>query len=289
MKTLVAIFISLRPPQWTKNLIVFVALIFSKNLLVGPRFLLSLIAFCIFCFISGAIYIFNDLLDREFDKLSPKKSGRPIASGKLNPKTAFLFAFLLMVASLIVALKINTVFFLVCLLYAAIQILYSVSLKHIVIIDVFCIAVGFVLRLIAGAVAIDVAVSSWFILCTMLISLFLALSKRRSELLLTINHHNVRPVLKEYSSRFLDQAISLVSSATVISYALYTLSHETIAKFHTANLIYTIPFVLYGVLRYLYLVYKRQAGDEPELLLLTDKALILNIVLYILSVFVILY
>jgi len=280
----------MRPRQWTKNLLVFAALIFSQNLFNTSMLRDSTIAFAIFCLLSGSVYTLNDLLDIKQDRLHPKKSKRPLASGKLKPASAIIAGLLLVTLSLANAFWLNTNFGLIALSYFILQIAYSTVLKHVVILDVLAVSVGFVLRAIAGAEVIDVPISSWLLVCTILLALFLSLGKRRHEiLLLEGNAVNHRKILYEYSPALLDQMISVVTASTVVAYALYTMSVETITKFQTDNLKYTIPFVLYGIFRYLYLIHQKSEGGSPEKILLNDKPLLINIILYLTTVWLFTY
>jgi len=284
------IFRTMRPRQWTKNLLVFAALIFSQNLFNTSMLRDSTIAFVIFCLLSGSVYTLNDLLDIKQDRLHPKKSKRPLASGKLKPASAIIAGLLLVTLSLANAFWLNTNFGLIALSYFILQIAYSTILKHVVILDVLAVSIGFVLRAIAGAEVIDVPISSWLLVCTILLALFLSLGKRRHEiLLLEENAANHRKILYEYSPGLLDQMISVVTASTVVAYALYTMSAETITKFQTDNLKYTIPFVLYGIFRYLYLIHQRSEGGSPEKILLNDKPLLINIILYLTTVWLFTY
>jgi 4-hydroxybenzoate polyprenyltransferase len=280
---------SLRPRQWVKNLFVFAAVIFSQNLFT-PLVWIAAIAFVIFCALSGAIYLVNDVADAEKDRLHPVKRLRPIASGALSRRAALLLAAALLCASLGAAFRLSWRFGLVALAYGALLVAYSVWLKHFVILDVLTVAVGFVLRAVAGAEAVDVDISGWLVICTVLIALFLALGKRRHEYLALAGGAAAhRPILAEYSEGFLDQMIAVVTASTVIAYALYTMSPETVAKFHTRLLPLTFPFVLYGIFRYLYLLYRRELGGNPSDLLLNDRALLVNTVLWMLALLVIVY
>lgn len=281
---------AMRPKQWTKNLVLFAGLVFSQNLGHPSLLLKTLVSFVLFCLLSGAVYIFNDLADRERDRLHPVKSLRPIASGTLKAKTALLLALTLSLLSLIASFYLNVLFGLAALAYFVLMLLYSFVLKKLVIIDVFVIAAGFVLRAVAGAEAIAVPISDWLLICVILLALFLALAKRRQEqVLLTGEALDHRPILTEYPQKFLDQMISVVTAAAVVCYSLYTLSTETIAKFGNSNLKYTIPFVLYGIFRYLYLIYRKEEGQSPELVLLTDIWLLGDILLYALVVWLAIY
>jgi 4-hydroxybenzoate polyprenyltransferase len=286
---LTAVLVSLRPRQWVKNLFVFAGLIFAQKLftpLVWP----ALAAFGLFCALSGAIYLFNDVADRERDRIHPKKRLRPIASGALAPGIAVTIGVVLLGGSLGLAFLLSPGFGATALAYAALLVAYSAGLKQVVIVDVLVVAVGFVLRAIAGAVAIDVEISGWLLICTILLALFLALGKRRHEYVtLDDDAARHRPILLEYSQSLLDQMIAVVTASTVTAYALYTMSPETVAKFRTRWLPATLPFVLYGVFRYLYLLYRRQLGGNPSELFLNDRALLLNTLLWMAAVLAIVY
>ncbi len=282
---------SMRPRQWTKNLVLFAPLVFSENLFNQPFVLKTILAFLVFCVVSGCVYILNDLIDIEQDRKHPLKSKRPLASGLFKPLYAIIAFIVLLLISFGGAIAfLNDLFVLIALIYLVLQIAYSWALKHIVIIDVFSIAAGFLLRVIAGAEVIEVYFSTWLFFCTILLSLFLALSKRRHELKLLDNdavHH--RKILFEYSPELLDHMISIVTTATVIVYILYTVSAETVQKFGTDNLKYTAPFVLYGIFRYLYLIHQKNEGGSPEKVLLNDRPLLYGVLLYSVTVCFILY
>jgi 4-hydroxybenzoate polyprenyltransferase len=284
-----ALLASLRPRQWVKNLFVFAGVIFSQQLLT-PLVWTALGAFIIFCGLSGAIYLFNDVMDAERDRLHPSKRLRPIASGALSPSTAVVFGGLLLAGCLAAAFRIGVSFGLVAVGYGVLLTAYSLWLKHMVILDVLTVAAGFVLRAVAGAVAVEVEISGWLLICTILIALFLALGKRRHEYRsLARDAAAHRPILAEYSESFLDQMISVVTASTVTAYALYTMSPETVAKFHTRLLPLTLPFVLYGIFRYLYLLYRRDLGGNPSDLLVSDRALLFDALLWMLATFAIIY
>lgn len=281
----------MRPKQWIKNLFIFAGILFSKNIFDLQMVLFSVLAFIIFCLLSGAVYIINDLFDIQQDKKHPVKAKRPIASGKLKMESAIGAAAILILVSLGGALALNLNFFIISAIYFLLQLAYSFYLKREVILDVFSIAAGFVLRVIAGAVVIEVEISKWLIISTIAISLFLALSKRRHEIeTLSKGAHHHRKVLNDYGSTYLlDQMISVVTAFTMICYTLYTISPETVDKFGTENLVFTIPFVLYGILRYLYLIHKKGEGGNPELILVSDKPLLINIVLWVITSSIIIY
>ncbi|WP_264755146.1 decaprenyl-phosphate phosphoribosyltransferase [Bacillus solitudinis] len=273
----------LRPKQWTKCLLIFAAPVFSEKFLETEIMVMTITAFFCFAFTASSVYIINDIMDVEKDRLHPEKSKRPIASGALSIRTAMSFGTLLLVLALITAYWITPLFAGILLFYLAKNILYCIWLKHIVIIDVMVIAVGFVLRGFSGAVVVDVGVTSWFILCTMLLALFLALGKRRHELkLLNGDKTKQRKVLEHYSLHFLDQLISIVTAATIITYSLYTANTD-----ENAYMMWTIPFVIYGIFRYLYLVHMKQEGGSPERVLLEDKHILLTVIFFTLSVMLI--
>jgi len=284
------ILISSRPQHWIKNLFIFAAIIFSQNIFNLSQLGKTLVAFISFCLLSSSFYIFNDLQDLEEDKRHPLKSKRPLASGKLGKSYAVFSVAALGVSGLVLAALLNWPFFLISLLFLFLQVAYSLWLKHVVILDVFVIAAGFFIRVVAGGLAIKVTLSSWLLICSTLLALFLALSKRRHELVLLAKKASEhRPILEEYSPYFLDQLIAVVTASIVVAYCLYTISEETVAKFGTANLLFTVPFVLYGIFRYLYLIHQRSEGGSPETLIIRDKPLLLDIFLWIVTAVLILY
>jgi len=285
-----AILVSLRPHQWTKNLLVFAALALSKHLFEREAFLRALLAFGIFCGLSGTIYVVNDLTDLARDRLHPRKRHRPLASGALSPEAARGVAGVLGLACLGLSLLLGRDFALAALLYTLLNLAYSFRLKEIVIVDVLSISMGFLLRGVAGALAISVQFSDWLIVCTILLALFLALAKRRHELTsLNDAASGHRPILAEYSPYLLDQMISVVTASCLMAYAFYTMAPETVEKYRTDRLAWTIPFVLYGIFRYLYLVHQRDQGGSPTDLLLTDRPLLVDVALWALSIVLIVY
>jgi 4-hydroxybenzoate polyprenyltransferase len=290
MKMIWGLFRSVRPRQWSKNLILFAGLIFSRSLVDSHLALVALLAFFLFCLASGAIYLLNDVIDIEQDRAHPNKRLRAIASGQVSVGLALGAAFFLGLVSLFLGLYLDRGFGYVLAAYLALMLLYSVWLKRVVILDVLAIALGFVLRAVAGGVVIHVEVSSWLLICTILLALFLGLGKRRHELVLMENSAGEhRQILKDYSPYLLDQMIAVVTASTVVAYALYTMSSETVTKFGTKNLEFTIPFVLYGIFRYLYLIHQKKAGGSPERVLLSDRPLLLDIVLWAIAVGIIVY
>jgi 4-hydroxybenzoate polyprenyltransferase len=281
---------SLRPGQWTKNLVIFAGLLFGRRLFDADAVLAAVAAFVVFCILSGVVYLVNDVADRDTDRLHPLKAHRPIASGALPVRVAIVSAVALGAIAMLAAYRIGWPFTLVAAAYLALQIAYSGPLKHIVIIDVLTIAIGFVLRAVAGAVAVNVEISHWLLVCTILLALFIALAKRRHEIvLLAAGASGHRPILGEYSAYLLDQMISVVTASTLIAYVFYTISPETVQKFGTQWLGLTIPFPLYGIFRYLYLVHQREGGGSPADLLLTDRPLLACVALWALAVALIIY
>jgi 4-hydroxybenzoate polyprenyltransferase len=281
---------SLRPTQWTKNFFVFAALVFAQKIFDVPLLLRTIGAFALFCLLSSSLYLVNDVLDYEEDRLHPKKSRRPIASGRVSRRQAVTFAVILGLISLIFAYILNAGFFIAAAVYLVLQVAYSLRLKHVLILDIFLVAAGFVIRVVAGGLVIGVPLSSWLLICTTLLALFIAMTKRRHELVfLEEDASSHRPILKEYSAYLLDQMVSVVTASTVIAYCLYTVSEDTVKKFGTSHLIYTTPFVLYGIFRYLYLVHQKGEGGSPEELVVHDRPLLAAIVLWIAAAVFIIY
>ena len=288
--TLILLLLTLRPEQWTKNLLIFAGVLFGGRLLDAAAVWNAVAMFAVFCGLSSAVYVFNDLADRDADRRHPLKSSRPIASGQLAPQVAGLAGVLTAGAAMAGALVLGRMPALVAGAYLVLLLLYSAAFKHVVIVDVLVIAGGFVLRAIAGAVAVSVPISEWLLVCTTLLALFLALSKRRHELtLLGDAATGHRRILEEYSPYLLDQMIAVVTASTLIAYSLYATSPETAERFGTHRLGLTIPFVLYGIFRYLYLVHQKLGGGSPAAMLVTDRPLLVCVALWTLSVAMILY
>ena len=284
------VLMSLRPGQWAKNLLVFAGLLFGLRLFDVEAVGRAFAAFGVFCLLSGVVYLINDIADRHTDRQHPLKARRPIASGALPVPAAVTSAVVLAAVALAGAFALGPRFFVVAVSYLALLVLYSGALKHIVIIDVLTIAIGFVLRAVAGAVAVNVDISHWLLVCTILLALFISLAKRRHELLLLADGAvSYRPILGEYTPYLLDQMIAVVTASTLIAYVFYTISPETEQKFNTHWLGLTVPFPLYGIFRYLYLVHQREGGGSPADLLLTDRPLLVCVTLWALSVVLIIY
>ena len=281
---------AVRPAQWVKNAFVLVAPIFSRRLFEPETGLRTIAAVAAFALTASGVYLMNDIADRERDRLHPEKRHRPIASGAISAGAAAVVAVLLLLVGVGGGFGLGAEFGLLLALYVAIQVLYSAYLRHVVLIDVFCIASGFVIRVVCGGVAISVPLSNWLILTTIFVSLFLALCKRRAEAVtLGDDNHEHRPTLREYEPQFLDQLISVTTASLVISYSLYTLSDRTIGEFGTRNLVFTVPFVLYGVFRYLFLVHRRAGGGSPASALLGDPPLLVNSILWAATTFLVIY
>jgi 4-hydroxybenzoate polyprenyltransferase len=270
--------------------VVFAALALSKHLFERDAFVRALVAFVVFCGLSGAVYLVNDLVDLAQDRLHPRKRLRPLASGALAPGTARVAAVVIGAASLGLSALLGVPFAVLAVVYVVLNLLYSFRLKHVVIVDVIVISLGFVLRAVAGAVAIDVAFSTWLLVCTLLLALFLALAKRRHEITSLLDGAaDHRRALAEYSPYLLDQMISVVTASCLVAYAFYTLAPETVEKYRTDRLAWTIPFVLYGIFRYVYLVHRKEQGGSPTDILLTDRPLLLDVALWAIAILAIVY
>jgi 4-hydroxybenzoate polyprenyltransferase len=280
---------AMRPRQWIKNLVVFAALVFALRLRDRAALERATLAFVLFCATSGAVYVMNDLFDVERDRRHPRKSRRPIASGDLGMVPAGVAVAVLLTVSLLVGFTMSPPFGAVLLIYTALNLAYSMWLKEVVILDVMVIAAGFVLRAVGGALVIDVAISTWLVMCTILLSLFLAFTKRRQELETLDDPHEHRVILREYSVAFLDQMINVVTASTLVTYMFYTMSPEVEQKLGTDKLYLTVPFVLYGIFRYLYLVHRRAKGASPTQALLTDGPLLACVGLWGATVILLIY
>lgn len=284
------IWILLRPTQWAKNTVLFAALIFSKHLFVPGDVATVLFAFVCFCCVASAAYVMNDIRDCDRDRQHPHKSRRPLPSGRVSRAAATAVALPLVFFGIGGAFLLGWGFGLLTAFYLALQVGYTFAFKDMVILDVMSIATGFVLRAVAGGVVIDVPVSPWLIICTFLLALFLGFSKRRHEIVLLDERATEhRASLREYSLYFLDQMIAVVTASTVVAYAIYTVSPEVREKLGTDRLYLTIPFVLYGIFRYLYLIHQREEGGNPTQLLLTDQPLLLDVLLWIFTASLLLY
>lgn len=290
----------IRVHQWIKNVFVFIPELFSLHLFDKDYFTTSLLAFFIFCLASSAIYVINDLVDIEADRAHPRKKDRPLPSGAISNTTAIITAAILLVIVFWMMMYFNTEFILLVIAFVILNILYSFWLKNLVLLDVFSIAAGFSIRVLAGAFAIEVIISSWLLLTTMFISLFLGVMKRRSELMLIselINQNQVaeqkgtnsRKVLAQYSLNFADQMATVAATGVIVCYALYTVAPRTVSIFQTERLIYTTPFVVFGIFRFMYLEYISGKGENTTRTLATDIPMILNVLAYAIATIVIIY
>lgn len=281
---------TMRPRQWTKNFFVFAAIIFSQRVLDPVAISNTLAAFCLFCLLSGSVYIMNDVADAEKDREHPAKRNRPVAAGRL-PKSVGLFAAaVIAAASVALAFTITPAFALIAIAYLALNLLYSLALKHVVILDVLLVAIFFVLRAAAGAAAISVEISPWLLICTILLALFIALSKRRHELVLLEGNASAhRASLLEYTPYLLDQMIAVATASTLMAYCLYTVDDRTIREFGTNHLMYTIPCVIFGIFRYLYLVHQKGEGGHPDRIILSDRPFLVNLLVWTGIVAVVIY
>jgi 4-hydroxybenzoate polyprenyltransferase len=280
---------TLRPKQWTKNIFIFAALLFDGKLFQIEPLVRTIAGFILFSLLSSAIYIINDLVDIEKDRQHPVKKNRPLASGQLSPRVAVVAAIVIGAVCLPLSFWLEPYFGVIALSYVLMMIAYSFVLKNIVIIDVMTIAAGFVLRVLAGVVLVHVErFSPWLYVCTTLLALFIAVGKRRHELALLKDNANAhRAILNEYSMDFIDEMITILSAATLIAYSLYTFSAENLPANHSMML--TIPFVLYGLFRYLYLIHVKDEGGAPEEIVIGDKPLIATVGLWGLAAVLVLY
>ena len=280
-----------RVPQWIKNFFVFVPLLFSQHLFDVDYFTTTLFAFVVFCLASSLIYVINDIIDIEADKAHPTKKNRPLPAGLISKRSALIVAVVLtaVIASLLPQFNKEFLYFVTS--FVLLNLLYSFWFKHIVILDVFSIAAGFSIRVLAGAVVISVPISSWLILTTMFISLFLGVMKRHSELILVAENENApsRKVLSQYSLNFADQMATVAAAGVIICYALYTVSERTVLAFGTENLIYTTPFVVYGIFRFMYLEYISNKGDNTTKIVFSDLQIILTVLIYTVTTVLIIY
>lgn len=288
--TLRNIMISVRPYQWVKNILVFAALFFSLSFFSLDALLLSIRAFTSFCLVSSGIYLLNDYRDRHADKLHPLKKNRPIAAGKISTSVALTAMILFLSAGLMISLFINLKFLILITGYIALNTGYSLGLKKVVLLDVMIVAMGFLLRAMAGAYAIEVAVSPWLFICTLLLSLLLVFGKRRQELaLMEGNAGSHRKSLEEYTLPFIDGLMFISAGAAIVTYSLYTMAEDVVSRFNTHWLIATTPLAIYGIFRYLYLIYIKKEGGDPTKLMVKDKPFVFNALLWVLMIIAILY
>lgn len=283
------IIVSMRPGQWTKNLVLFAGVVFSNRFLEPGLIKVAVSAFAVFCVLSGAVYLINDVADRRRDRGHPGKGKRPIAQGTLGPATATATAIVLAAGALAVSTLLGREFLLLAAVFLGVNLLYTFALRSIVILDVIAISFSFLIRAMAGVVVLHpqapgLELSPWLWICTLFLSLFLAVCKRRYEFCRLEAASEHRASLKEYSAQLLDQLVGLTATSSIISYSIYTVWPATVDKFHTRDLVYTIPFVVFGIMRYLYLVYTRHEGGDPSGVLLAEKAIIADVFLWFVAV-----
>jgi len=279
-----------RPPQWLKNGIILLALIFAGEMTHPKKVELALLAIAIFCLLSSAVYTFNDLIDREKDRKHPLKKNRPIASGKVSIGTAVTVVVILCSVGLAAAWLINMNFFMIAVVFLGLNLLYTLWLKNVVIVDVMAVALSFVVRAYAGAFAIDVPASKWMLINTLLLALFLGFGKRRHELVVLEEGAAAhRKILGKYSPYLLDQLIAVVTPSVLVMYMLYSFSTEVSLKLGTQNLFATIPFVVYGLFRYLYLIHKEEKGGSPTHVLIGDLPIMITVLLWLITSSLVLY
>jgi 4-hydroxybenzoate polyprenyltransferase len=284
MTRLFALIRLMRPLQWVKNGFVFVGLLFGHAWTEATLVTSVVLAFSAFCLISSAIYTFNDIMDREQDRLHPAKCSRPLACGIIQVNEAGILALLLGAAAIIMSNASSPIVLYILLGYALMNVAYSISLKHVVILDVFIIAAGFMLRILAGTLGVGIQPSQWLLLCGLMVTLFLGFAKRRAEIIaLSDDRVSHRRVLEHYSPLLLDKMIGITATGMIMSYSLYTMSADTIRIHGTANLVYTVPFVMYGVFRYIYLLHHHSMGGDPSNDLLHDAHLIIVIFVWLIS------
>ena len=289
-KNLRGLLVEMRPQEWVKNLLVFSGVIFSRSLFDLHDLWTGTLGFLVFCAASSGIYLFNDLCDIRSDRSHPRKCTRPLAAGELNVNAARFAMVTLFAAAALGSLALSPRFALIIVLYLAMCVAYSLQLKNVVILDVILIASGFVLRAISGAVLIDVSISEWLIICTSMVALLVGFGKRRHELTLLRSAASThRKNLSEYSLRFLDSIMAICAGAALITYALYTRADETVARVGSQWMLITIPFVVYGVFRYLFLIYQRDAGGDPVKILFRDRPTVLNLLFWLIAASLVVY
>lgn len=280
----------MRIPQWIKNLILFAGILFGKRITDKSAVITVILSFFLFSIIASCQYVINDYLDKEEDARHPEKKKRPIASGAIEGSIALAITLIILPLALVASYMLKPSFAFIVLFYLLFNIVYSKYLKHLVILDVMSISIGFVLRAIAGAIVIDVAFSSWLLLCTFMLSLFWGFSKRRGELdLLEGNAGKHRKILNEYSTSFLDLMMSIVATMTLMSYVMYTISASTIQNLGTDKMIYTVPIVVYAIFRSLYIIYIKNMGHNPTKAILTDRSVLASGFLWLAVVFLVMY
>ena len=284
MKNVFELLRLMRPYQWVKNTFVFTGLLFGHAWQDAHLVIQVIIAFFAFCLISSAVYVSNDIVDVEQDKCHPKKCRRPLASGRASISAAVVLAIVLGIFGLLLAYVAAPAVLLIVLGYALMNVAYSFKLKHVVILDVFMIAAGFMLRILAGTLGVDIPPSQWLLLCGLMVTLFLGFTKRRAEIIALTGDKTIhRRVLEHYSPVLLDNMVGITAAGLIMSYSLYTMNPDTIRIHGTANLIYTVPFVMYGVFRYIYLLHHQSRGGDPSHDLIRDHHLLAVVVVWLIA------
>jgi len=272
---------AMRPRQWTKNLFVFAGIVFARRMFDVSALMESVGAFVLFCLLSSSVYLINDLVDMEQDRRHPRKRNRPIASGRLTKGAAAGTALVMAGAGAGLSFLLTPAFAAIAMSYLALNVLYTLALKHMVILDVLSVAMFFVQRAAAGAAAISVPISHWLLICTILLALFIALSKRRHELVLLEEHASAhRASLTEYTPYLLDQMIAVVTASTLMAYCLYTVDARTMKEIGSDRLMFTIPCVIFGIFRYLYLVHQKGEGGDPDRIVVSDRPFLVNLLVW---------
>jgi len=284
----------MRPWQWTKNFVLFAGVVFSRRFHDLDLVERSFLGFVVFCILSGAVYLLNDVLDKKRDREHPDKKGRPVTTGRLSPVTAVATALVLIAVLLSLSWFLGRSFFVLALLFVLLNAVYSSLLKRVVILDAFSISFSFLLRAAAGVVVLHPVIpglelSPWLLICTLFLSLFLAFCKRRYEICVLQNAGGHRDALREYTPMLLDQLVGLSAAATLLAYSIYTVWPNTVEKFSTTNLVFTVPFVGFGLMRYLYLVYSRNEGGDPSGALLLDRGILVDVFLWFIAVMLVLW
>lgn len=290
MSALRDLFLLMRPYQWIKNGFVFIGILFAPSFLISTALLTKVVFTTIaFCFVSSAIYIINDMVDLKEDRTHPQKKFRPLAAGKVSISLAFATCIAMVIVGFCLGATVSYKVVFVLLAYASINLMYTYFFKSIVILDVFCISAGFMLRIMAGTYALDIPPSKWLLLCSMMLTLFLGFAKRRAELIASVSQpEESRRVLESYGSVLLDELISICLSGVIITYSLYTMSEETILIHKTKNLIYTVPFVIYALFRYIYLLNHRKVGEDPSKDIIRDPHIVISAFMWAVITFVLL-
>jgi 4-hydroxybenzoate polyprenyltransferase len=280
----------IRVRQWTKNMLIFAAPIFADRLFDPVSMEKAILAFAAFCLTASTIYVLNDWKDEESDRIHPDKKHRPLASGRVSHGEALALVALLAAGTVFIAIETGHGLWEMLLAYALLNIAYTFLLKRVIILDLFIVSIGFIMRAMTGGIVIGVPISSWLLMCTFFLALFMSAGKRRHEVLLLGDlSKDHRSTLAEYPVRLLDQMIAVLTGLSIVTYSLYTLSPQTFQKFHSERMVYTIPVVTFGLFRYLYLVYQKDMGGKPEEIMLRDRTIQMTVLIWIALVIWVIY